>query len=184
MQDSRGGFFPLPTLLRGADIVQTQRRPDEGEMRERLRKIAGLSPCSRIVFFREQADIVAQREQALKQGACFGVAALQPVIVGKPKAAWQKNTFSWRQTIDVSLGSIPQDEAVNRELPLDRRDGATHTWIVRRQEADEGYQQQTRVKLAAAEALGEGVALAVESELSSHACGRGVCARIRAVPQT
>src|SRR5207344_1215057 len=37
-----------------------------------------------------------------------------------------------------------------------------------RQEADEGYQQQTRVKLAAAEALGEGVALAVESELTNR----------------
>src|SRR6202034_833345 len=121
-----------------------------------------------IVFFREQADIVAQREQALEQGACFGVAVLQPIIGDQPKAARQKNTFSWRQTIDVSLGSIPQHKTVNHELPLDRRDGAAHTWIVCRQEADEGYQQQTCVKLAAAEALREGVALAVESELTNR----------------
>jgi hypothetical protein len=53
-------------------------------MRERLRKIAQLPPCLRIVFFREQANIVAQREQALEQGACFDLAVLQPVIVGKP----------------------------------------------------------------------------------------------------
>jgi hypothetical protein len=69
MQASRGRLRSLPALLRGADIVQAQGRPDEGEMRERLRKIAELPPCLRIVFFREQADIVAPREQALEQGA-------------------------------------------------------------------------------------------------------------------
>jgi hypothetical protein len=35
-------------------------------MRKRLREIAKLPPCLGIVFFRKQAYIVAQREQALK----------------------------------------------------------------------------------------------------------------------
>jgi hypothetical protein len=69
-------------MLRGPDVMQAQGRPDEGEMRERLREIAELSPRLRIVFLCEQADIVAQREQALEQGACFGVSLLQLVIVG------------------------------------------------------------------------------------------------------
>ena len=99
-------------------------------MRERLRKIAELPPCLRIVFFREQADIVAQREQALEQGACFGVAVLQPVIVGKPKAARKKHPLSRRQAVNFRPCPITQHKAVNHELPLDRCDGAAHAWIV------------------------------------------------------
>ena len=51
----------MPTLLRGADIVQIQGRSDESEMRKRLREITDLPPRMRIVFFREQADVVAKR---------------------------------------------------------------------------------------------------------------------------
>jgi len=61
MQASRGGLRSLPALLGGADIMQAQGRSDQGEMRECLREIAELPPRMRIVFFREQADIVAKR---------------------------------------------------------------------------------------------------------------------------
>jgi len=46
--------------------------------------IAELLLRLRIVFFREQADIVAHREQPLEKGACFGVSMLQRVIVASP----------------------------------------------------------------------------------------------------
>jgi hypothetical protein len=91
-------------------------------MRECLREIAELPPRIRIVFFGEQADIVAKREQALEQGACFGVAVLQLVIIGKPEAAREKDAFSRRQAINVRPGSITQHKAVDHELPLDCRD--------------------------------------------------------------
>ena len=68
-------------------------------MRKCLRKIADLPLRLRIVFFREQADIVAQRKQTLEQRACFGVAVLQLIIVGQPKAAREKYPFSRGQTI-------------------------------------------------------------------------------------
>ncbi len=42
-------------------------------MRECLREIAKLPLRLRVVFFRQQANIVAQREQTLEQGACFGI---------------------------------------------------------------------------------------------------------------
>lgn len=38
----------------------------------------------RIVFFCEQANIVAQQEQALEQGANFAASMLQRAIVGQP----------------------------------------------------------------------------------------------------
>ena len=61
MRASRGGLRSLPALLGGADIVQAQGRSDQSKMRECLREIAELPPRMRIVFFREQADIVAKR---------------------------------------------------------------------------------------------------------------------------
>ena len=75
--DSRPGLCSLPALLRGTDIMQAQGGSDQGKMRERLREIAQLPLCAWVVFFREQANIIAQRKQALEQGACFGVPMLQ-----------------------------------------------------------------------------------------------------------
>ena len=42
------------------------RRIDEREMRERLGEVAKLTTAMRIVFFRQQPDVVAQRQQALE----------------------------------------------------------------------------------------------------------------------
>src|SRR6266852_7781097 len=157
-----------PAPLRRTGIVQVQSRSDESKMRKRLREVADLPLCSRIVLFREQADIIAKRQQAFEQGARFRVAVLQRVVVGKPETAGKEDTFSRRETVDACLGSVPQHEAIDHELPLDRRDGAAHTWIVRRQEAHERHQQQARIELAPAEALGEGVAALVESLLANR----------------
>src|SRR5215471_3787110 len=129
---------------------------------------AELPPRLRIIFFREQADIVAQRKKALEQCACFGVAMLQLIIIGKPESAREKDAFSGRQAINVRLCSITQHKAVDHELPLDRRDGAAHPWIVCRQKADEGDQQEARVELAVAKALRKGVALAVISKFTKR----------------
>jgi hypothetical protein len=51
----------VAALLRRADVMQVQGRSDEIKVRKRLRKIADLPLRLRIVFFREQADIVANR---------------------------------------------------------------------------------------------------------------------------
>ena len=48
-------------MLRRADLVKVQGRSDESEMRKRLREITDLTLGIRIVFFREQADIVTKR---------------------------------------------------------------------------------------------------------------------------
>src|ERR1700730_7232674 len=58
----------------GPTVVQVQGRYDQGDMRERLRKISDLAPHVRIVLLGEQADIVAKRQQALEQGAAHAVA--------------------------------------------------------------------------------------------------------------
>src|SRR5215470_16851268 len=170
-EDSRSGsrtrFGSTSALLRGADIMQVQGGSDESQMRERLREIADQPPRMGIVFFREQADVVAERQQAFEQCGCFGVAVLQRVIVGQPEAAGKKYALSRRETVDASLGAIAEHEAVDDELLLDGGKGAAHSRIIRRQEPHDRHQQQARVELTAAEALREGVAAAVESLLAN-----------------
>jgi hypothetical protein len=48
----------IAPLLRRARIVQAQGRSDERKVRKRLRKIANLPLRLRIVFFREQTDVM------------------------------------------------------------------------------------------------------------------------------
>ena len=160
--------FGRPAPLRGTDIVQVQRSPDESEMRKCLRKVSDLPLRLRIVLFREKTDIVAKRQQAFEQGARFRVAILQRIVVDEPKTAGQEDTLPWREAINVRRCSVAQNKAVDHELSLNRRDGTENAWIVRRQKAHDRYHQQARVELAAAEALGEGVAAAVEPVLANH----------------
>src|SRR5262249_35764316 len=99
-------------------------------MRECLREVAKLAPRLRVVFFREQDNIVPQREQTLEQGACLNIPMLQLVVGGEPEAAREKHAFAWRQAVDVCLGSIPQHKAIDQELALDGRDRAAYPWII------------------------------------------------------
>jgi hypothetical protein len=81
-------------LMRGTCIVQIQSGSYERKMRKRLRKITDQPPRPRIIFLCEQADIIAKRKKPLEQQNGFGVAVLEDVIVGKPKAAREKHAFS------------------------------------------------------------------------------------------
>ncbi len=62
--------------------AQAAGRIDEGEVRKCLGKIAQLPLGRRVVLFRQQADIVTQRDQAIKQGLRIVIAPQQGIIVG------------------------------------------------------------------------------------------------------
>jgi hypothetical protein len=68
-------------------------------MRERLRKIPQLPLFFGIVFFRQKADIVAQRKQVLEKWTRFVDASLQDVVVNHPKATREKASFVPREAI-------------------------------------------------------------------------------------
>src|SRR3984893_5212692 len=131
-------------------------------MRERLRKISEQPPGAGVVFFRQQTDIVAERQQALEKSACLPVAVLQRVVVSEPETAGEEYAFSWRQTIDSCAGAIAHHEAIHHQFMLDRRDGAAYSRIIRREEAYDRQQQQAGIELAAAEALCESVLTGIE----------------------
>jgi hypothetical protein len=67
--------------------VEVERCVDEPDMAERLRKVAQHSARVRVVFLREQPDIVAERQEALEKSVGFIMAFLQRIIVGQPEAA-------------------------------------------------------------------------------------------------
>jgi len=58
-------------------VVQVQRGVDQRQMRERLREIAQLTFRARVVFLRQQADIVAKPDQPLEQRTSLATPALQ-----------------------------------------------------------------------------------------------------------
>src|SRR5579864_4914254 len=63
---------------------QVARRVDQRDVRQSLRKVAKLTAGARIVFFGQQPDIVAPRQQTFEQRLGVRVAPLQCQIVGEP----------------------------------------------------------------------------------------------------
>src|SRR5262249_24031749 len=159
----RHGSSPAPLQRAGGGVVEAQRRPNESEMRKGLRKISDLPPSVGNILFSKQANIIANCQQAFEQDACLGIAPLQNVSVGKPECTGEEGAFSRRETVNIGLASIAQDEAIGHQLPLDRRDGATHARIIGRQEANDGEPQQTRIEFAATETLRKRIEAMVES---------------------
>ena len=81
----------------------------EREMRERLRKVPELTVFFGIVFLRQKADIVAQRQQMLEKRARFIDPALQDVVVHHPKTTSEKGSLIPYKAVHRALGAIPLD---------------------------------------------------------------------------
>jgi hypothetical protein len=72
------GLLAFRPMLRGSvGPSQIMRGVDQRDMREGLRVVAHLLACPRIVFFGEQTDIVAEREEPLEQRASVMMPILQ-----------------------------------------------------------------------------------------------------------
>ena len=119
-------------MVRGAGLpAQIQCAVDQADVTVGLREISEHPSQHRVVFFGEQADVVAARQQALEYPPGFGVAALQHVIVDQPEAAREKGAFPRGQTITRVIGLVAQDEfAVDQQLPLDRTQCTPHPRIL------------------------------------------------------
>jgi len=68
-------------------------------MREGLREIADQPAGLRIVLFAQQADIIAQIEQAIEQRPRVMPSALQHIGINQPEAAGQESPLAWRKAI-------------------------------------------------------------------------------------
>src|SRR5205814_8311054 len=164
-----GAFSPLmhrlsPVhLLRAAEI---ECRVDESDMRECLRKIAKLAFRSRIILFREKADVVAQGKQSHEQFPRIVVAPLEDVVVCQPEAAGEEGALATGQTVIGLFTVIAQHEAIDEQSFLDLFDSATHARIARWEESNNGNQQGAGVKQLGAIGLDERAELIVEALLA------------------
>src|SRR5437667_7628352 len=97
------GLFVRRTLLhrpRRRLPVEVERRVDERDMRERLRKVPELPARRRIPLLREQAQVAAQVEEPLEEGLCLVEPSLQSEVVGEPECARQEGALARREAVD------------------------------------------------------------------------------------
>src|ERR1700684_3529722 len=137
------------------------RRIDERQMRECLGEVAKLTTAVRIVFLRQQPNVVAQRQQALEQSPRLLVPPEQHVIVDQPEAAGEESALPRRQAVDRGSGVVAHHESLAKKLAFDCGDRALDAGIVRRQKADDGNEQKARVQRRIAQRLDERVFVSV-----------------------
>src|SRR5258708_9086619 len=99
-------------------------------MAEGLREVALQALGPGLVLLGEQAEVVADGEQALEQLLGVGQPADRDVGVGQPEAAGEERAFARLQTVVDLMGVVAPHEAVDQEVALDRLDRAAEAWIV------------------------------------------------------
>ena len=104
-------------------------------MRERLREVADEALEARVVLLREQAEVVAEREQALEHLARLVELAEQDEVVHEPEGAEEERALSRRQPVDVLdllVVAVALHEPVDEQLPADGLERAAHARVVGR----------------------------------------------------
>src|SRR5689334_22115050 len=101
----------------------------------------------RVIFFREQPDIVAETYQPLEQLFCVVAAAEQQVGIREPETAGEKRAFAGRQSVLRLAGVVAQHETVGEQLALDRLHGAAIARIIGLEESERREQQQARIEI-------------------------------------
>src|SRR5438093_4385009 len=95
----RSSYKPLNSAMRAA-LAEDERRLDQREVRERLRKVAELAPGDGVVLLGEEADVVAQVEQTLEELAGFLVAPLERQHGGEPERTRKEDAFAAGEAVD------------------------------------------------------------------------------------
>src|ERR1700730_7337594 len=136
----------LAWLRRTGDIV---RRVNERNMGECLGEVANQTLSASVVFLREQADVVAQADQPLKQALRVRAASDQEIGVGEPEATGKEGPPAGRQP-GLGRDSVVSEHApAVQELSLEGLDSAMDARVVGWQEADLRDQQRARIQQVA-----------------------------------
>ena len=96
-----------------------------------LREIAQHAAAQRIDLLRQQADVIAARQQPIEQLAGVLVPTLQDVIVDQPEAAGEKSALARRQPVRRIIGVVAEHEfVVYQQPPLDGAHRPAHERII------------------------------------------------------
>jgi hypothetical protein len=72
---------------------------NQAYVRKRLGEVAEQAATTRVIFFGEKAQIIAQSKQPAKHFACILVALAKNIGVSEPKAARQERPFPAADTV-------------------------------------------------------------------------------------
>src|SRR5579864_2021167 len=93
----------MPAMHRRRQVRQhVERRVDEREVRERLREIAELTLRSRIVFLREEPDVVGEADETIEERHRLVAAAEQLEAVDEPERARKEDALARRKPVDAA----------------------------------------------------------------------------------
>ena len=138
-------------------------------MRQRLRKIAGEAAGHRIVFFRQQPEIVRHRGNALQQHLGAVDVSTQHIGIGEPERASQEGSFNRRLFVRNCARIVPEYEAVRHQMFLDSRQRPGNTRIGRWEEANRRNQKRAGVEHLRTVGFDEGVLVAIKALLADVA---------------
>src|SRR5262245_39582812 len=98
---------------------EVARSVDQPDMRERLREVSNQPSRHWIVLLRQQAHVVAQRQELFEDLGGLVVAALEREVVGQPERAEQEGALSRREPVDLRRREVAGHEAVRAKPALD-----------------------------------------------------------------
>jgi hypothetical protein len=150
--DSAGGFPPYRQLVpdcRGRWVCEVERCGDEAGVAEGLWRVAEVASNDRVVFLAEQADVVAEGQQAVEQ--LGGVIRTADSVEGidKPERACQEGAFVAVDAVDVRAlvaNGVAEDESVAREVSLDGIDCVDYARVCPGQESVARHQEDRCVQ--------------------------------------
>src|SRR5580698_4102369 len=126
-----------------------------------------------VVLLGEQAEVVAQGEQAIEEAARVVGAADGFEATDHPETAGEEDAFAGRQAVLDLFGVVAKNEASGHEIALNRFDGAADAVVGGGEKADDGHEQKRRIELFCAVEADEAVELLVEG-LMAHFLVDGV----------
>src|SRR4029079_9563380 len=95
---------------------------DDADVRERLREVSDEASTLGVVLLRDEADVVAEREQPIVKRDGLVAATLLVEDGCKPDGAGQEAALAGCQTVDARVllvGAVALDEAAADEVLLD-----------------------------------------------------------------
>lgn len=125
-----------PLSLRPTNV---DRRADQREMRESLRKISQQLSGGRLDLLGEQTHIVGVTRDALEQLARFVECTAEREVVHEPERTQREGRLTARQAV---IGAVPIHEPVGCQLLPDAFDGGADPRIGGRKESDERNDQR------------------------------------------
>jgi hypothetical protein len=136
---------PRQWMTPDVGYVHDENRACDGSLVEACK---GQPPGDRVVFFREETDVILQGQEAAEESLGLLPAPDQGQGVDQPEAAGEKHSLTGGQSIPgVLVRDVAHHEPISHELALDGLDGAEDARIGGREKAHLGDEQQRGIEL-------------------------------------